>query len=75
MPGEYTGNLSESTDFRVLEGDVYYQGEKVCSAENKKFYTYIDETGGKHHIIQLNTTDDFKELRKSSLFDNVVRYN
>ena len=75
MPGEYTGNLSESTDFRVLEGDVYYQGEKVCSAENKKFYTYIDETGGKHHIIQLNTTDDLKELQKSSLFDNVVRYN
>ena len=75
MPGEYTGNLSESTDFRVLEGDVYYQGEKVCSAENKKFYTYIDETGGKHHIIQLNTTDDLKELKKSSLFDNVVRYN
>ena len=75
MPTEYTGNLSESTDFRVLEGNVYYQGIKVGSAQNKKFYTYVDETGKKHHIIQLNTADDFKQIKRSTLFDNVVRYN
>lgn len=75
MPTEFNGQLSESTDFRVLEGNVYYQGVKVGSAENKKFYTYVDETGGKHHIIQLNTTDDLRQLRRSTLFDNVVRYN
>jgi hypothetical protein len=75
MPQEYSGQLSESTDFRILEGNVYYKGVKVCSESNKKFYTYIDENRGKHHIIQLNTVDDFKELKRSTLFDNVIRYN
>ena len=75
MPTEFEGSLSEDTDFRELEGNIYYQGTKITSAPNKKFYVYVDETGQKHHIIQLNNIDDFKQLRKSTLFDNVVRYN
>lgn len=75
MPTEFEGTLSEDTDFRELEGDIYYQGTKVTSAPNKKFYVYVDETGQKHHIIQVNNIDDFKQLKKSTLFDNVARYN
>jgi hypothetical protein len=75
MPTEFEGMLSEDTDFRELEGDIYYQGIKVTSAPNKKFYVYVDETKQKHHIIQVNNIDDFKQLKKSTLFDNVTRYN
>lgn len=75
LPTELTGKLSESTDFRSLEDTIYYQGMKVCSSNNKKFFTYLDKDGNKHHIIQIKNADDFRELRKSSLFDNVIRYN
>lgn len=75
IPTELSGQLSESTDFRTVDGNVYYNGIKIGSSENKKFYTYVDETGGKHHLILVNTVDDLRQIRKSTLFDNVIRYN
>ena len=75
IPTDLSGQLSESTDFRTVDGKVYYNGIKIGSSENKKFYTYVDENGGKHHLIQVNTADDLRQIRKSTLFDNVIRYN
>lgn len=72
---DLVGTFSESTDFREIEGKIYYNGIKIGSSENKRFFTYVDEAGKKHHIIQLKTADDLREIRHSSLFDNVVRYN
>ena len=75
IPTDVSGQISQSTDFREINGRVYYQGNDLGSSENKRFFTYIDENGGKHHIIQVSTIDDFRNLKKRSLFDNVIRYN
>ena len=74
MPEVNEGILSKSKDFVEVDGNVYFNGIKIGSTENKTFWTYNDVNGGKHHIIQVNTADDFREIRKSSVFDNVITY-
>lgn len=74
LPEITEGLLSESNDFVEIDGNIYFNGIKVGSSQNKKFWTYVDIKGQKHNIIQVNTADDFREIKKSSVFDNVIHY-
>ena len=66
-------NSSPNSDYKIIEGDVYFNGKEVCSADGKQFITYIDDYGDSHNIAIVDSIDRLKELINSKKFTTVQR--
>lgn len=66
-------NSSPNSDYKIIEGDVYFEGEEICSAEGKQFITYIDENGDQRNVVIIDTVDRLKELENSKAFSLTQR--
>ena len=70
---ELFSNSSPNSDYKVVEGDVYFNGEEICSADGKQFISYIDSDGIARNVVIIDTIDRLKELEKSKMFSLTQR--
>lgn len=66
-------NSSPNSDYKIIEGDVYYNSNEICSAEGKQFITYFDEDGNTRNVVIIDTIDRLKELENSKAFSLTQR--
>ena len=63
------GGLSKDDTFKIVEDKVYYNNTEFSSANDKNFYTYVDEYGHKHSVITVSQLDRVSELLNSGTID------
>ena len=66
-------NSSPNSDYKTIEGDVYFNGEEICSADGKQFITYFDENGEQRNVVIIDAIDRLKELENSKVFSLTQR--
>lgn len=66
-------NSSPNSDYKTIEGDVYFEGEEICSSDGKQFITYTDDDGNNHNIAIIDSIDRVKELLNSKVFTTIQR--
>lgn len=73
---ERLAQTSKSADFRNIDGDIYYNDNRICSSQGKTFREIIDDEGQKHYVIQVDTFDRLYELSKTGWIDIIkLNYN
>lgn len=66
-------NSSPNSDYKIIEGSVYFEGKEICSANGKQFITYFDEDGKQRNVVIIDTVDRLKELENSKAFSLTQR--
>lgn len=70
----YKNSLTPNSEFTIVDGRVYYNGNEVGSENGKAFYTYTDSSGEKHNFAIVDHVDRLLELRNSGIYNN-YKYN
>ena len=63
------GGLSKDDTFKIVGDKVYYNDTEFSSANDKGFYTYVDNYGHKHSVITVSQLDRVSELLNSGTID------
>lgn len=63
-----------SDSFKNVEGELYFNGENLGSAEGLQFATYVNERGESYNFIYAKSVDNLKNLLDSKVFD-CIKYN
>lgn len=66
-------NSSPNSDYKTIEGDIYFDGKEICSADGKQFITYLDEDGKQRDVVIVDSVDRLQELKNSKVFPLVQR--
>lgn len=63
---------SANSNYKVVNGKVYFKDKEICSENGKQFITYND--GEKQHdLVIIDDIDRFKEILNSGFFNHVHR--
>ena len=67
-------NLSTVNDaLKIVDGILYYNGDKVCNADGIEIATYQDENGDSYNMIYVKDNQVLQKLKSSDIFD-FIRY-
>lgn len=70
---ELFAHSSPNSDYKIIEGDVYFKGEEICSSDGKQFISYIDSDNITRNVVIIDTIDRLRELEKSKVFSLTQR--
>lgn len=63
---------SANSNYKVVNGKVYFKDKEICSENGKQFITYND--GEKQHdLVIIDDIDRFKEILNSGFFNHIHR--
>ena len=63
---------SANSNYKVVNGKVYFKDKEICSENGKQFITYND--GEKQHdLVIIDDVDRFKEILNSGFFNHIHR--
>ena len=61
-------NSSLDSDYKIIDGSVYFNGNEICSSEGKQFLKYTDSDNVQHNVVIIDSVDRLKELENSKMF-------